>query len=303
MAASWLEFLGSIGMVVSTAIALVVSLIYLIVITLPQGRNLSVSTLLASNTFLAALTYSSAHFSIAISVLRSDIAVVDGVRLRLYNPFCMSSAFVFYSGCALLYYSYVMEAVQRFGRIVLYDYRWLHERHIQLIFIIFQWFFCILGTFIPLSVTNQLKYDIHMNMCIIPIRSSGWTMYYAIFCYAIPLVLLAIFYHRLIQYILTVRSRVSACLISGSVVVAAQRQLALIQRVLVLLSILVASGLPYSAFVFMGFWTDPPVYQFRISFLCVDIALASVVCAMFCYSRDICQLRRARGLNQNSIRS
>ncbi|CAF0866862.1 unnamed protein product [Rotaria sp. Silwood1] len=292
MVARWLEILGSISMLISTAIALVVSLIYLVVISLSQGRNLSVSSLLASNTFLSALTYSSAHFTIAISVLKSDVVAIDGIRNRLYNPFCMSSAFVFYGGCALLYYSYVMEAMQRFSRVVLYDYRWLHRRRVQLLFIIIQWLFCILGTFIPLSITNQLQYDIYMNMCIIPIRSSGWTMYYAIYCYTIPLVLIAFFYHKLIQYITTVRSRVSACLISGSVVVAAQRQLALIQRVIVLVSILIASGLPYSAFIFMGFWMDPPVYQFRISFLCVDISLATVVCTMFRYSRDIKRLRR-----------
>ncbi|CAF1417220.1 unnamed protein product [Adineta steineri] len=292
MAASWLEFLGSIGMIISTAIAIVISLIYLIVITLTQGRNISVSSLLASNTFLSALVYSSAHFAIAVSTFRSDIGVIDGIRYRQYNPFCMSSAFVFYGGCALLYYSYVMEATQRFARVVLYDYRWLYKCHIQLIFIIFQWFACIFGTFIPLALTDQLQYDINMNMCIIPIRSSGWTMYYAIFCYSIPLVLIIAFYHRLIQYILTVRSRVSACLISGSVVIAAQRQLALIQRVIVLAGILTISGLPYCVFIAIGFWTDPPIYQFRISFLCVDIALASVVCTMFCYSRDIAQLRR-----------
>ncbi|CAF4463202.1 unnamed protein product [Rotaria sp. Silwood2] len=292
MVANWLEFLGSIGMLISTSIALVVSLIYLIVIILLQGRNLSASSLLASNTFLSALTYSSAHFAIAISALRSDIVVTDGVRNRLYNRFCMSSAFVFYGGCALLYYSYVIEAMQRFARVVLYDYRWLHKRRVQLLFIIFQWLFCILGTFMPLFITNQLQYDIYMNMCIIPIRSSGWTMYYAIFCYTLPLVLIVIFYHHLIQYIITVRSRVSACRISGSVVVTAQRQLTLIQRVIVLVSILIAGGLPYIAFIFMGFWMDPPVYQFRISFLCVDIALASVVCAMFCYSKDIKRLRR-----------
>jgi hypothetical protein len=292
MAANWLEFFGSIGMVISTAMALIVSLIYLVVIIWSQGRNMLTSTLLSSNTFLAALIYSSAHFSIAISVLRSDIAVIDGTRKQFHNPFCKSSAFVFYSGCALLYYSYVLEAIQRFSRIVLYDCRWLHEHRIQILFIILQWFFCILGTFIPLFTTNQLQYDIYMNMCIIPIRSSGWTMYYAIFCYSIPLILIGIFYHRLIQYILTVRGRVSACLISGSVVVAAQRQLTLIRRVIVLVSILTISGLPYSVFIFMGFWMDPPVYQFRISFLCVDIALASVVCTMFCYSSDIAQLRR-----------
>jgi hypothetical protein len=291
MPATWLEFLGSIGMIITTAIVLIVSLIYLIVIALSQGRNLSVSSLLASNTFLSAFVYGSAHFTIAISVLRSDIAVTDGVRHRLYNPFCMSSAFFFYGGCALLYYSYVMEAAQRFARVVLHDYRWLYRVRVQLCFIIIQWLFCILGTFIPLAVTDQLQYDIYMNMCIIPIRSSGWTLYYAVFCYSIPLILIITCYHRLIQYILTVRARVSACLISGSVVIAAQRQLALIQRVIVLSSILILSGVPYSVFIIMGFWTDPPIYQFRISFLFVDIALASVVCTMFCYSRDISQLR------------
>ena len=106
------------------------------------------------------------------------------------------------------------------------------------------------------------------------------------------MILLGIFYHRLIQYILIVRGRVSACLISGSVVVAAQRQLTLIRRVIVLVSILTLSGVPYSVFIAMGFWMDPPIYQFRISFLFVDIALASVVCTMFCYSRDIAQMRR-----------
>ena len=292
MPANALEFFGSIGMLISTSIALIVSFIYLTVITLSQGRDMAVSTLLESNTFFAALVYSSAHFSIAISVFRGDLTVDNGIRQSLLNSFCMPSAFVFYSGCSFLYYSYVMQAVQRFSRIVLYDYRWLHKRRIQLLFIALQWLFCILGTFIPLSTTNQLKYDVYMNMCIIPIRSSGWTMYYAIFCYSIPLILLAFFYHRLIEYILTARRRVSACLISGSVVVAAQRQLTLIRRVIALVGILTVSGLPYCVFIFMGFWMDPPVYQFRISFLCVDIALASVVCTMFCYSTDIAQLRR-----------
>lgn len=292
MSANSLEFLGSIGMLISTSIALIVSFIYLMVITLSQGRGMTVSTLLESNTFFAALVYSSAHFSIAVSVFRGDLAVDHGIRQSLLNSFCMPSAFVFYSGCALLYYSYVMQAVQRFSRIVLYDYRRLHQRRIQLLLIGLQWLFCILGTFIPLSTTNQLKYDVYMNMCIIPIRSSGWTMYYAIFCYSIPLMLLAFFYHRLIEYILTARRRVSACLISGSVVVAAQRQLTLIRRVIALVGILTVSGLPYCVFILMGFWMDPPVYQFRISFLCVDIALASVVCTMFCYSTDIAQLRR-----------
>ena len=292
MSANWLEFVGSMGMLISTSIALLVSFVYLIIITFTQGRDILVSTLLESNTFFTALVYSAAHFSIAVSVFRGDLAVKNGIREALSNSFCIPSALVFYSGCALLYYSYVLQAVQRFSRIVLYDYRWLHRRRIQLLFIALQWSFCILGTLIPLLTTDQLKYDVHMNMCIIPIRSSGWTMYYAIFCYSIPLMLLAFFYQRLIEYILTARRRVSACLISGSVVVAAQRQLTLIRRVIALVSILTLSGLPYCAFIFMGFWTDPPVYQFRISFFCVDLALASVVCTMFCYSTDIARLRR-----------
>ena len=185
-----------------------------------------------------------------------------------------------------------MEAIQRFSRVVLYDYRWLHKRRVQLLLIFTQWFVCLLVTCVPLIATNELQYDITMNMCIIPITSSGWTMYFAVFCYTIPLILVAFFYHRLIEYILRARSRVSACLISGSVVVSAQRQLALIQRVIVLITILIVSGLPYCVFIAIGFWTDPPEYQFRISFLCVDIALMSVVLAMFCYSRDMARFRR-----------
>ena len=279
-------------MVITSSIALLVSLLYLLIIAVTQGRTMSVATLLSCNTFLAALVYSSAHFAIAVSMLKSDITVTNGVRVQLHNSFCTSSAYFFYGGCGILYHSYVMQAVQRFSRVVLHDHRWLYERRIQFIFIILQWFICICATFIPLFLTNQIQYDVYLNMCIIPIRSSGWTMYYAVICYSIPLVMLAVCYYRLIQYILTVRSRVSACLISGSVIVAAQRQLALIQRVIVLVVILTLSGLPYCVFIGMGFFMEPPIYQFRISFLCVDIALAGVVCTMFCYSRDIAQLRR-----------
>jgi len=72
MAANWLEFFGSIGMVISTTIALIVSFIYLAVIALSQGQNLSVSFLLARNTFLAALTYGSAHFSIVLFTIKEN---------------------------------------------------------------------------------------------------------------------------------------------------------------------------------------------------------------------------------------
>lgn len=292
MVAHWLEIIGSFSMVITTTIALTISFLYLINILLTKGCTTPVSTLLSANTFLAALTYSSAHFSIAISMFRSDLATKDSIRMNFYNSFCMSSAFTFYSGCALLYYSYVMQAAQRFVRVVLHDYPWLYERRTQLIFIVCQWLSCISITLIPLVIAKPIKYNIYLNMCVIPITSNGWTMYYAIFCYSIPLICLSLIYYRLINYILSVRSRVSACLISGSLIVAAQRQLALIQRVIILVTILTLSGIPYCIFIGMGFFMEPPKYQFRISFLCVDIALASVICTMFHFSRNANQLRR-----------
>ena len=71
---------------------------------------------------------------------------------------------------------------------------------------------------------------------------------------------------------------------SGSVVISAQRRLALLQCVIVLIA--------YRVSVAISLRTDPPEYQFGISFLSVDIAPASIVVSMFCYLRETARSRR-----------
>ena len=61
----------------------------------------------------------------------------------------------------------------------------------------------------------------------------------------------------------------------------AQRELRMIRRIISVVLILVALGVPYAMFFFMSFFNRAPKYHFRIAYLFVDASLALVMVALF----------------------
>jgi len=66
-----------------------------------------------------------------------------------------------------------------------------------------------------------------------------------------------------------------------------RRELKMVRRIVMLLLILVALGLPYTIFFIISFFTHPPKYHFRLAFLSVDISLACVIIALGQFSDPI----------------
>ncbi|CAF4124979.1 unnamed protein product [Rotaria sp. Silwood2] len=61
----------------------------------------------------------------------------------------------------------------------------------------------------------------------------------------------------------------------------AQRELRMIRRIVLLVSILVAFGFPYQTFIFMSFFNSAPKYHFRMAFTFIDVSLVFILIALF----------------------
>ncbi|CAF0736388.1 unnamed protein product [Adineta steineri] len=50
---------------------------------------------------------------------------------------------------------------------------------------------------------------------------------------------------------------------------------------------LIAFGLTYAIFVFMGFFTQPPKYHFRIAYIFINVSLVFILITLFKFTDPI----------------
>jgi hypothetical protein len=67
----------------------------------------------------------------------------------------------------------------------------------------------------------------------------------------------------------------------------AQRELKMVYRIVILVSILLGLGLPYAIFVFMGLFNRAPKYDFRIAYTFIDVSLVFVMIALFQFTDPV----------------
>ncbi|CAF4346785.1 unnamed protein product [Adineta steineri] len=67
----------------------------------------------------------------------------------------------------------------------------------------------------------------------------------------------------------------------------AQRELKMVHRIVILVSILLSLGITYASFLFMGFFTSPIKYHYRIAYTFVDISLVFVIITLFKFTDPI----------------
>ncbi|CAF3836434.1 unnamed protein product [Adineta steineri] len=67
----------------------------------------------------------------------------------------------------------------------------------------------------------------------------------------------------------------------------AQQELRMVHRIVILVMILLVLGVPYTIFVIMGFFTEPPKYHFRIAFTFVYISLVFIMITLFQFTDPV----------------
>ncbi|CAF1561095.1 unnamed protein product [Didymodactylos carnosus] len=98
----------------------------------------------------------------------------------------------------------------------------------------------------------------------------------AICSYLIPNSMIIFIYFKLVGYVRQAGKRATP----ANILSRAQRQLKMLRRTVILVSILLTFGLPYFLFILMSFFINIYKYHFRISYLFATVALPLMMIAL-----------------------
>jgi hypothetical protein len=87
----------------------------------------------------------------------------------------------------------------------------------------------------------------------------------------------------LIRYVKEMNKRVTV----ANTLSRAKRELHMVRRIVILVSIELTLGIPYTIFLLMGFISQPPKYSIRIAFTFVDVSLLFVMITLFQFTDPI----------------
>ena len=138
-----------------------------------------------------------------------------------------------------------------------------HSYGTHILFICIAWIFVFvypMGIFIQL-VKSFMMLTIKYVSCFISclFQSSIWDL-----CvFGIPVSMIHFMYFILVRYV----KRMNTLVTPNNTLVRARRNLKIIRRTVVLISIVVTVCFPYQLFVIMSFFNSAPTYNFRISYL------------------------------------
>ncbi len=217
--------------------------IYLVIFisVLKCNRELrDVSLLLTCNTCLSAfLTCIAACIMIGSNLFSGFLT---------YNiVFCYAWG-LFYDICECsIYFSYCLQAFYRLCRVVFYKKKFLSCYSLYIILIIVQWLL-VLVLLLPPVFINWYTRLLTEQYCLIPYTYIGPEIYHILILYLIPLICLVVVYMWITTYMRSISQA------STLVVAAIQRQrnhrdLAVIKRILMLLSILIVLRFPTIIFM------------------------------------------------------
>ncbi len=68
---------------------------------------------------------------------------------------------------------------------------------------------------------------------------------------------------------------------STNILFRTQRELKMVRRTIILVGVLIISGLPYTIFIIISFFTTPSKYYFRIAFIFIDAGMVLVMFVLF----------------------
>ncbi|CAF4261441.1 unnamed protein product [Adineta steineri] len=120
-------------------------------------------------------------------------------------------------------------------------------------------------------------------MCQMSLELSFITVYNVVLLYLIPMNGTILIYFKLVRYVKQMTKNVTL----ANTLLRAERELKMIRRIVILVSMLITFGLTYAIFIFMSFFTQPPKYHFRIAYIFVNVSLVFILIALFKFTDPI----------------
>jgi hypothetical protein len=256
--------------IICTIFAVGLATLFLLVIIFDK-RCHTVPMMLIANTCLAELICGVDIFAMTVFALVNDLK-----KTQYQDSLCVFRGYLSISSSAIQYYSFVIEATYRYT-IVIYPNNLVRKSlRTQILLIGATWMFGFVFP-LPFIFTGDYTYDVENQLCQIPLPLSITIIFTAFCVYLIPMNMIIFIYLKLIRYVKETSKRVTPV----NTLARAQRELKMVHRIVMLVSILSAPGLPQLVFILMSFFTSPPKYDLRIVLAFIDVALVSVMVALF----------------------
>ena len=250
--------------------SLILAIVFFFIITIDKTCR-TVPMLLVGNSYLIGIIFGILIFSMNLFRLINDL-----YHRTSADIFCSFRGYMGYATCSILNFSFCLQAIYRFLRIV-YPHRLIFQSwKFQFFLICSTWIFGIVYPMIFLF-TKEIIYNLENQICQLPLHLSFSIIYMANFAYITPVSLTMIIYFKLVYHVRQMSQRVTPV----NTLNRAKRELKMLRRTVILVSILIIYCLPYATFIFCSFFLQLPKYHFRISYVFIDISYLFVMIALF----------------------
>jgi hypothetical protein len=263
-------------MIICVIFAIILATFFLIVIILDKTCH-TVPVILVANSYLAACVCGSIVLSMLVFTLHNDLK-----QIQYRDSLCVFRGFMGYTVCFAQNYSYLLQAICRCISVIYPNRLFWQSARFQIFLICLTWILSFLCP-IPYVLTGEITYDINNQVCQLPLRLSLLTIYNVICVYLTPVFLTMLIYLILVRYVGAMNKRVTP----ANILLRARRELKMIRRIVILFMGVATIGFPYTLFVFISFFKDPPKYHFRIAVIFFDISLAFVIIALFQFTEPL----------------
>lgn len=263
--------------IIALVSAILLAVIFLTIVVSNRTCQ-TIPIFLTCNTCIAEIVFGCSMLSIAVFSLENDRK-----RRIFQDPLCRFRDYLGYVGTALLLYSLTLQAIYRYI-IVVYPTRLTWRTiSVQGMLACFFWIFSI-TSLLPWLITSVATYDVDNQVCLLPFQLSIPIIYNVSIVYLIPLCIIILIYAKLVRYVRQMDIRTTS---SSQTIFQARRELAMVRRIVALISILVIFGLPFTLFMFLSFITTPPKYHYRFSLLFGDLFQGILMVALFKFSQPV----------------
>ena len=257
-------------MITGTSLSIILSTLFLLIILLKKTCH-TVPMMLTANSCLTAVPLGCVLLSFAIFTLENDLK-----QIQYQDSLCVFRVYISQVSCALYHYSILLQALYRYVTVVYPNRLFWQSVRVQGLAISLTWIFSIIHPFAYIF-NNAITYNVDNQICQIPTQLSFPMIYSALCIYIIPVQVIMFIYFKLVRYVQQMSKRVT----SVNIMNRARRELKMVQRIVILISMILTFGLPYTVFVFMSFFTSLPKYHFRIAYIFIDVSMALVMMALF----------------------
>lgn len=287
----WFYIPNDILMLVTTILAIGFSCLFILIIVLDKTCR-TMPMFLVGNSCLSSLMFEFIVLHMSIFALNNDLN-----EIFIEDTLCIIRGYFGYVFAGILYYSFFIQSVHRYLTAVYPMHSFNESYKFIFVIVIISW---LLGFIYPLVLllTHGIVYNADNQICQLPMKFSFSMIYLTLFVFSLPMIGIGIIYFLLVRYVKQMNKRMA----SVNALARARNQLKMIQRIIILISILLIVGIPYLLLSVMSWFMSIPKYHFRIGCLFTNISMLCVKVALLQMTDPLkeCLIKKLRR-NANTI--